>query len=315
MADLFLSVVVPVYNEEEVLQEFYNRLVKVLTAFGKPHEILFINDGSRDGTLAILKKMASADSSVKIVSFSRNFGHQVAITAGVDRAAGDAVVVIDADLQDPPELIPLLAGKWQSGFDVVYAKRKKRLHETIFKTISAKVFYRAIRMITGIDMPVDVADFRLISRRAVDALKKIRERHRYVRGLVCWIGFKQAEVTYVRDKRYAGKTKYSLPKMVGFSLEGITSFSIMPLRIATFLGFSCAIISFIYVARIFYITVVLQKTVKGWPSLMVVVLLLGGVQLIAIGLLGEYIGRIFDETKDRPLYLIEEEINTGACSE
>lgn len=310
MSNLILSIVVPVYNEEKVIDEFYGRANDVIKQLGRSCEMIFVNDGSRDATLAILKRIAAGDKGVKIISFSRNFGHQIAISAGIDYAQGDAVIVIDADLQDPPELIPSMLKKWEEGYDVVFGMREKRLGERIFKILTAKIFYRLIAFVTNVDIPSDVGDFRLMSRKAVVAFKKIKERHRFVRGLVSWLGFKQTSISYVRDKRYAGKTKYSLPRMMGFSLEGITSFSIVPLRVATYLGFACAAVSLLYMVRVLYITLFLHTTVKGWPSLMVVVLMLGGVQLISIGILGEYVGRIFDETKQRPLYLIDEEVNT-----
>lgn len=309
MNDIFLSVVAPVYNEEDVVSEFYRRLKEVMDSLNNSSEIIFVNDGSKDKTLDILRDIAKNDNRVKIISFSRNFGHQIAITAGIERAKGQAVVIIDADLQDPPEIILELIKKWQEGFDVVYAIRKLRLGEKIFKTITARLFYRLIRKITDVDIPVDVGDFRLISRKATDAFKKISESHRYVRGLISWIGFKQTGIYYARDKRYAGKTKSSLFKMVNFSLDGISSFSNLPLKLATWTGFISSALAFFYIIYSVYVKYVLNKAVQGWTSLVVIVLFLGGVQLITIGILGEYISRVYDETKRRPLYLIDEKIN------
>jgi len=301
-----ISVVVPIYNEEKVINVFNKRLIAVLKSLNKGYEILYVNDGSYDNTLKILKNIKYHTKCVKIINFSRNFGHQVAITAGIDHAKGDAVVVIDADLQDPPELIDDMVKQWEKGYEVVYAQRKRRTGENIMKTLTAKLFYRLIKQLTDIHIPVDVGDYRLMSRKAVDHLKRLREKHRYVRGMVVWIGFKQIGVKYRREPRYAGTTHYPWGKMIKFSIDGLSSFSTLPLRLATFVGFASALMAFIGIIWALYVKIVLDLAVQGWASLIVIVFFLGGVQLISIGILGEYIGRIYIESKDRPLYIIED---------
>jgi len=302
-----LSVIIPCYNEQEVLPELNRRLASALAKVGD-YEIIFINDGSKDSTLQLLKEYSFQDSRIKVINFSRNFGHQIAITAGIDFASGDAVVVMDADLQDPPEFIPELVKKWHEGYDVVYAVREKREGEALFKKATAAGFYRLIRKLTNVDIPVDTGDFRLMSRRAVNQLKLLREKNRFVRGLVSWIGFRQTGITYERDKRFAGETKYPLKKMVKFAFDGITSFSFIPLQLATYLGFTVSLLSFFYAAYAVLVKVILGTPIEGWTSLMVALMFLGGVQLIMMGLIGEYIGRIYEEVKGRPLYLVEEAI-------
>ena len=300
-----VSVVVPVYNESEVIKAFYERSSKALAAIANSdYELVFVDDGSRDDSYSQLVAFAEKDSRVRVVKFARNFGHQVAITAGMDHAGGDCVVVIDADLQDPPEVISDMVAKWRDGFDVVYGKRLDRQGESMFKLITAKVFYRVLNSMVRIDIPTDVGDFRLLSRKALNQLGQMREKDRYVRGMVAWIGMKQASVEYHREARFAGETKYPFRKMVRFALDGITSFSTVPLRLAIWLGYATSGLGFLYLATVF-----IQKlagiTVQGWATIMVAVLFLGGVQLICLGIMGEYIGRIFTEIKPRPLYVLD----------
>lgn len=304
--DFLLSVVVPVYNEELSAAESAKRLSRVLSELGCRYELLFVNDGSTDKTLDVLKSERGRNPNIKIISLTRNFGHQMAITAGMDQAKGDAVITIDGDLQDPPELIEEMLEKWREGYDVVYARRIRRLGETIFKKWAAIFFYRLVSKVSNVDIPVDVGDYRLMSRKALDAFNRIRERHRYIRGLVAWLGYKQAFVDYARDKRYAGKTKYSLMRMVNFSLDGISSFSNLPLRLVSFLGFLSALFAFFYILYALYVSLVLHTVVAGWTSVIIAVFFLGGVQLIGLGIIGEYLGMVHDESKGRPLYLVDE---------
>jgi glycosyltransferase involved in cell wall biosynthesis len=295
-------VVVPAYNEEEGLSEFHRRITAVLESLDVDWEVLYVNDGSSDGTLSVMSGFN--DPRVAIIDLSRNFGKEIAMTAGLDHARGDAVVVIDADLQDPPELIPELVKKWREGFDVVYARRTAREGETFVKKATAKLFYRSIQFLSRVKIPPDTGDFRLLSRRAVEALKLLREQHRFMKGLFAWIGYPQVAVYYRRDPRFAGKTKWNYWHLWNFALEGITSFSIGPLKIATYVGLLTAFASFIAAGVITYKTIVYGDPVRGYPSLMVVMLFLGGVQLMSLGMIGEYLGRMFNETKRRPLYLV-----------
>ena len=299
-----LSVVVPAYNEQEVLPEFHRRLAAVLDEMRITCEVVYVNDGSSDRTIDVLRALRTVDSSVTIIDLSRNFGKEAALTAGLDHAVGEAVVVIDADLQDPPELIPRLVAEWQAGFDVVYARRTARDGETPIKKLSAALFYRVIRAITKVEIPSDTGDFRLLSRRAVDALGRLREQHRFMKGLFAWIGYPQKAVPYQRDPRFAGETKWNYWKLWNFALEGITSFTIAPLKIATYVGMCVALFAFMFAAWIIYKTIMYGDPVRGYPSLMVAVLFLGGVQLLFIGVMGEYLGRLFNEAKGRPLYLV-----------
>ncbi len=300
-----LSVVVPVFNEESNIDLLYQRLVGALSALGEV-EYIFVNDGSQDQTLAKVKALREANPAVKYLSFSRNFGHQVAVTAGLDAARGEAVVIIDADLQDPPEVIPELYQKFQEGYDVVYAVRSQRRGEGFFKKITAKVFYRLLRFLTGFSIPVDVGDFRLMSRRAVDVFNRLRERHRYVRGMVSWLGFRQAGVSYVRDPRHSGVTKYSLGKMFKLATDGITSFSNVPLQFAGHLGFWISGGSLLYILYIIGMKLFTDKPVIGWASTMTAIIFFGGIQMMTLGVIGEYIGRISDEVKQRPIYIVAE---------
>jgi dolichol-phosphate mannosyltransferase len=306
LTSIEISVVVPIYNEEETIPELYRRLSGVFEKLGRAHEIIFVDDGSTDGSFELLRRLHERDHAVRLIRFSRNFGHQVAVTAGVDHASGDAIVIIDGDLQDPPETIPALIDKWQEGYDVVYAVRSRRQGESKVKAATASVFYRILKRLANIDVPVDSGDFRLISRRVAASLVSLRERNRYIRGLTSWIGYSQAGVTYERAKRYAGQTKYPLRKMIKFALDGVTSFSFVPLQLATVIGLCVAALCLAYLSYVVYLAVFSDVTVRGWPSTMVAILFLGAVQLIAIGIIGEYLGRIYDEVKQRPLYIIGE---------
>jgi glycosyltransferase involved in cell wall biosynthesis len=301
-----LSVVVPCYNEQEVLPEFHRRLSAVMVQIGLPWEVVYVNDGSSDGTLKLMHDLQAASPEVAVVDLSRNFGKEVAMTAGLDASRGDAVVVIDADLQDPPEVIPQLVAEWRNGYDMVYARRESRAGETALKKATARWFYRVIGKLSRVRIPADTGDFRLLSRRTVVALLQLREQHRFMKGLFAWVGFPQKAVMYRRDPRFAGDTKWNYWKLWNFAVEGITSFSTVPLRLATYCGIGIAVIAFAYAGWIFYKTLAYGDPVKGYPSLMVVVLFLGGGQLIGIGVLGEYLGRMFNETKNRPLYFLNE---------
>jgi dolichol-phosphate mannosyltransferase len=300
------SVVIPIYNEAEVMPTLYQRLTKVMEDVGEAYEVIFVNDGSTDASAKVLWDLRAQDARVKVVSFSRNFGHQIAITAGLDYSSGDAVIVMDGDLQDPPEVIPQLIVQWQAGNDIVFAVRKSRNGETLFKRITAALFYRVLRRLTPTEIPVDAGDFRLMSRLAVEALKPIRERNRFVRGLVGWIGFRHTSIKYMRDSRYAGVTKFPFRKMMRFALNGIFSFSFLPLQLATYLGFTVSLISFTYIVYAVWLKLFTTQLVPGWTSVIVAVLFMGGVQLVSLGIIGEYIGRIYEEVKQRPLYLVDQ---------
>jgi glycosyltransferase involved in cell wall biosynthesis len=308
-----LSVVIPAYNEEEVLPEFHKRLTSVLEEIEGACEILYVNDGSSDRTLEVLN--AFKDPRVAIIDLSRNFGKEIALTAGLDHAKGEAVVVIDADLQDPPELIPKFIEKWQEGYDVVYARRTARDGETFIKKATAKLFYRFIQGVSRVKIPEDTGDYRLLSRRAVEALKQLRETHRFMKGLFAWIGYPQIAVNYRRDPRFAGSTKWNYWHLWNFAIEGITSFTINPLKISSYLGLTTSVVSFTYALFIIYKTLVFGDPVQGYPTLMVVILFLGGVQLMSLGVIGEYLGRMFNETKHRPLYLINSFTPAGGQDE
>lgn len=300
------SIVVPVYNEEEVLREFYRRTTATLQGTKEGYEIVFVNDGSTDNTLSILRELNSLDASIKVINFSRNFGHQIAITAGMDYTVGDSVVIIDADLQDPPEVILRLIEKWKEGFDVVYAVRHERKGETVLKKLTASIFYKLIIKITNVTIPKNVGDFRLIDKKVLIALRSIREHHRFIRGLVSWVGFRQTGVTYVRDERFAGETKYPLKKMLKFAFDGITSFSFLPLQFAMYAGVFISFFSFICCVYILFLRVCTGKFIPGIAGILVSVLFIGGIQLLFLGLIGEYVGRIYDEIKQRPLYIVQE---------
>jgi dolichol-phosphate mannosyltransferase len=307
------SVVIPIYNEEEGIPELDRRLRALLEGLaqelGLVWEVVFVNDGSLDRSLALLRELAEKESRYKIISFSRNFGHQLAITAGIDRAEGDAVVVMDADLQDPPEVVREMVLRWLDGFDVVYGARMKRHGEGVFKKLTAAVFYRTLRTLTGVAIPVDTGDFRLMSRPVVLAMRALRERHRFVRGLVAWVGFRQAAVYYDRPARFAGETKYPFSKMLKFALDAVTSFSTVPLRAATWLGALAGLLALGVGAWAIYTKFFIRGVVPGWTTIMIFVAFSSSVQLIMIGVLGDYIGRAYEELKGRPLYIVAEEIN------
>ncbi len=302
-----LSVALPVFNEAENLDELKDRLVKALEATGRSWEIVFVDDGSRDGSFERMAAFAREDRRIRALRFSRNFGHQMALTAGVDAARGRVVAVMDADLQDPPELLGEMLKKVDEGYEVVYAQRTKREGESAFKLWTAHVFYRLLKRWTNVDIPVDVGDFRLMGPKAVAAFRRLRERHRFIRGMTAWVGFRQVGVPYVRPPRTRGETKFPLRKMLRFALDGLTSFSHVPLQLATWLGFLVSAFAFLYIVVVLALWI-LRINVPGWTTLMVFVLLLGGVQLMVIGVLGEYLGRIYDEVKGRPLYLVAEEV-------
>jgi len=297
------SIVAPVFNEEETLPHFYERMIAVMEKIGEPFELVLVNDGSRDGSFNLMRSLHERDQRVRVVNFSRNFGHQIAISAGLDYAQGQAVVIIDSDLQDPPEVIPELIARWKAGAEVVYAQRETRSGETKFKLITAAAFYRLIGRITSVDIPRNVGDFRLMDSRVVDALVSMREHHRFMRGLSAWVGFRQEAVLYNRHERYAGTTKYPLAKMIRFSMDAITSFSHFPLQLATTLGFVLAGISLlgIVVAAILRL---FTGAIVGQASTLIIVLFMGGIQLIFLGIIGEYLGRIYDEVRARPLYIV-----------
>ncbi|MEW6276500.1 MAG: glycosyltransferase family 2 protein [Bacillota bacterium] len=301
-----ISIIVPMYNEAENIGPFYERLRKVLDEIGEPYEIICVNDGSTDATLEKLLKLREKDQNVKVIDFSRNFGKEIALTAGLDFSSGMAIIPIDADLQDPPELIPHLVAKWKEGYEVVYATRKSRHGESWFKKLAAHAFYRLAEKIMDINIPRDTGDFRLMDRSVVEALKALRERNRFMKGLFAWVGFKQAAVHYEREPRHKGKTKWNYFKLCNLAIEGITSFSYVPLRLATYVGLVVALLAFLYAAYIVMVTLIYGNPVPGWPSLVTIVLFLGGVQLICTGILGEYIGRIYNEVKQRPVYMVRQ---------
>jgi len=298
-------VVVPAFNEESNVESMHRRLSEALEGVVDEFEVIFVDDGSSDGTWGIVNDLAARDPRVCGIRFARNFGHQAALTAGVDAANGRAVVIIDGDLQDPPEVIPEMVARWREGAEVVYGQREEREGETWFKLTTAALFYRILRGITNVEIPVDTGDFRLMGPRAVEAFRSLPERNRFIRGLVSWIGFEQVAVRYKRQARLQGDTKFPVRKMLRFALDGITSFSFLPLRLATWTGFAVSMLAFFYIA----VVIVLKAagiSWSGYSSLMASILFLGGVQLVMIGIMGEYLGRIFDEVKRRPLYLVGE---------
>jgi glycosyltransferase involved in cell wall biosynthesis len=302
-----ISILIPAYNEEEVLDILYTRL-DALAKETKDYdfEFLFVNDGSKDETLTLIRQYAKKDERVSYVNLSRNFGKEIAMIAGLDYVTGDATVLIDADLQDPPELIPEMIKYWEEGYDDVYAKRNSREGETWLKKTSSKLFYTILEKSTRVPIQKDTGDFRLLDRRAVEALKQFRESERYTKGMFSWIGFYKKEVTYDRDPRAAGITKWNYSRLINFAIDGITSFTTAPLRFSTYTGFIVSIVAFLYLAYLIIRTLFFGSDLEGYPSTLAVILFLGGVQLLSLGIIGEYIGRIFNETKQRPLYLIEE---------
>lgn len=300
-----LSVVVPVYNEREVLPEFHRRVCAVLATLGMNSQVIYVNDGSTDGTLDVIHGLDAQEVRVQLVDLSRNFGKEIALTAGLDHADSDAVIVIDADLQDPPELIPELIAHWLDGYDVVYAKRTQRDGEGMVKKATAFLFYRLMQKMSRVAIPEDTGDFRLLSRRAVDAIKQLREQHRFMKGLFAWIGYPQKAVPYRRAGRFAGTTKWNYWKLWNFALEGITSFTGGPLKVATYAGLLSAVGALSYGAYFAVRTLLYGNPVPGYPSLVVIILFLGGIQLLSIGIMGEYLARMFDESKKRPLYFLK----------
>jgi polyisoprenyl-phosphate glycosyltransferase len=302
-----ITILIPAYNEEEVLEPLFKRLDE-LADKNKDYdfEFLFVDDGSRDKTLEIIKDYAKKDERVAYISLSRNFGKEIAMSAGFDRVTGDAMVIIDADLQDPPELIPEMLKYWEEGYEDVYAKRESRDGETWFKKFTSTMYYRILQKSTRIPIQVDTGDFRLLDKRCVEALQHIRESQRYTKGMFSWIGFKKKEITYKRDPRVAGKTKWNYSKLINFAIDGITSFTTAPLRLATFVGLFVSLFSFVFVVIVLIRTLFLGDAIVGYSSMMAVILFLGGVQLLSLGIIGEYLGRIFNETKNRPLYFVGE---------
>jgi glycosyltransferase involved in cell wall biosynthesis len=305
-----VSVVAPIYNEDALIEEFYARVCAALE--GLPFELVLVDDGSTDGSPMALERIAAADPRVRVVFLSRNFGHQTALTAGLDHARGDAVVMLDADLQDPPELISTMLDHWRAGCDVVYAVREQRDGESRFKLSTARWFYKLFDKLAQVELQHNSGDFRLLDRRALDALLSMRERNRFLRGMTVWVGYTQAAVPYHRDPRYAGETKYTLPKMLRFSLDAISSFSHRPLQLATLLGFLISTLAFIAIPVVVVLRI-LGSYLPGFSALTILVLLLGGIELIAIGIIGEYVGRIYDEVKGRPLYLVRARRNMPAA--
>lgn len=301
-----ISIVAPVFNESQTLTEFYRRIVNVMDSCQDTWEILLVDDGSTDGSTEIIRELARKDPRVRPIIFARNFSHQIAVTAGLDYSRGQAVVIIDSDLQDPPEVIPDLLNRWKEGNEVVYAVRTEREGENWFKLITAKAFYRIIYKITDVNIPLDTGDFRLLDRKVVDVLCKMREKHRFLRGMSSWVGFRQTGVSYRRSARFAGETKYPIRKMIRLALNAITSFSYFPLQLATYLGFISAGLSLLFIPVVIILRSLGSQEFSGQASTLIAVLFLGGVQLISLGILGEYIGRLYDEAKGRPLYIVRE---------
>ena len=300
-----LSLIVPVYNELDTLPEFHRRATAALQGCCESYEIIFIDDGSRDGSLDALRELAGSDDHVRVISFSRNFGHQTAVTAGMNYSSGEAVIVIDGDLQDPPELIPQLLARWREGYQVVYAVRRTR-REHVIKRAAYRVFYRLLRSLSYVEMPLDAGDFAIMDRRVVDLLNEMPERNRFVRGIRAWVGFRQTGLEYDRDPRFAGESKYPFGKLLRLAYDGVVSYSFVPLRMVTQLGFLISLAAFAMILYLIGLRIFYGTLLVGWTSTIVVILFLGGVQLVALGILGEYVGRIFDEVKRRPLYVVRE---------
>jgi glycosyltransferase involved in cell wall biosynthesis len=300
------SIAVPVYNEVDSLPELYPRVRAVMESLGESWELILIDDGSTDGSTEVIRSLSSEDNRVRPVIFARNFGHQIAITAGLDHSRGEVVIIMDADLQDPPEVIADLVGKWREGYEVVYAVREERVGESWFKKVTAAFFYRLINRITDVNIPLDTGDFRLLDRKVVDTLNTMRERHRFPRGMVAWVGFRQIGVPYKRAARYAGETKYPFSKMLRLALNAITGFSYFPLQLATYFGFVCAGASALAIPVVIVLRLAGNQAFFGQATTLIAVLFLGGVQLISLGILGEYVGRLYDEVKGRPLYIVRE---------
>ncbi len=308
MSETVCSILVPMYNEEEVIEETYHRLKNVMDKIGESYELVFVNDGSKDKSAQIISELVKTDENIRLIDFSRNFGHQIAVTAGLDYVQGQAIVIIDADLQDPPEVIPQMLEKWREGYDVVYGKRLKRQGETAFKKASAHVYYRILGALTDGNIPRDTGDFRLIDRKVCEAIKRLPEKNRFLRGMVNWVGFNQVAVEYVRDERWAGETKYPLKKMLKFAADGIFSFTYKPLKLATYIGLFLSVIGFIYLLVVLFQKLFTDTALTGWASIMAVSLVFHGITLVILGIIGEYIGRIYEEVKGRPLYIVKETI-------
>ncbi len=305
-----ISVVVPCFNEIEIIESSYKKLIDFKKKIiNYDIEIIFIDDGSKDSTRELLKDLIKNESGIKIIGFSRNFGHQIAVTAGIENSSGDAIVIIDADLQDPPEVIHKMIEKWESGYDVVYGTRNKRKGETWFKLTTANLFYKILNKLSDVNIPVNTGDFRLIDKKVSEVLKLMTEKDRFLRGMISWVGFKQISIIYDRDERIAGETKYPLKKMIKFAFDGIISFSTRPLQIAIYFGFFTSFFAFLGILYSIYQRFFTNQWIEGWTALFFSILFFGGLQLIFIGILGEYIGRIYIQTKQRPLYIIEEVIN------
>lgn len=300
------SIIIPIFNEEGNINKLYERLKSVIKNLNTDIEYVFINDGSKDRSIELIKELASKDSNVKYINFSRNFGHQIAVTAGLDMASGNRIVIIDADLQDPPELIIDMYNKMDEGYEVVYAKRKARKGESWLKKFTAKMFYRILKSITSVNIPVDTGDFRIMDRKIVDALKQMPEQQKFLRGQISWIGFNQTYIEYERDERFAGETGYTYKKMIRFALDGITSFSNFPLKFASICGFIVSGIAFVVMLYALYSRFISKDYIEGWTSIIISVLFLGGIQLISIGIIGEYISRLSSNVRNRPLYIIRE---------
>lgn len=300
------SIIIPIYNEEDNIQLLHQRLKKVMDSLGGTYEFVFVNDGSKDKSIELIRKLSTENGYIKYIDLSRNFGHQIAVTAGLDLCAGDRIVIIDADLQDPPELIVDMAKMMEEGYEVVYAKRKKRKGESWFKLITASVFYKILRSITSIDIPLNTGDFRMIDRKIVEVLKKMPEQNKFLRGQISWIGFRQNFVEYDRDERHAGETGYPLKKMLKFALDGITAFSDTPLKFVFNMGLIVFFLSFLMIIYTLYSWLFLDTTVQGWSSIMVSILFIGGIQMIGIGIIGEYLSRVSNNVKNRPLYIVRD---------
>ena len=302
-----LSIIIPCFNEEEVISETFKRILKIASEITYLDiEIIFVDDGSKDLTPVLLQNFVNKKNFVKAIFLSRNFGHQIAVTAGLDSSKGDAVVIIDADLQDPPEVIHEMILEWEKGYDVVYGKRIDRKGESIFKKLTAKMFYRILNMLSDVYIPLDTGDFRLISKNVVQNLKQMPEKDRFLRGMISWVGFRQTAIKYHRDKRFAGVSKYPLRKMLRFASDGILSFSTKPLQISIGLGMVSSFLSLLVICYALFLRIFTNIWVEGWTALMIAVLFIGGIQLLCIGILGNYIGRIYDESKNRPLYLVRQ---------
>ena len=301
-----ISVIIPVFNEEKNIQNLYDRLSQVMQNLNVTYELIFVNDGSKDASIGLIKVLSKKNKEVKYIDFSRNFGHQIAVTAGLDKTSGNAVVIIDADLQDPPELIAEMYQKRKEGFEVIYAKRKNRKGESFLKLMTAKLFYRILSKMTSISIPVDTGDFRMIDKKIVEVLREMPEKNKYLRGQISWVGFNQTFVEYDRQERQAGATGYTYRKMLHFALDGITAFSDVPLKVVTYFGFMVSIIAFFVAIYALLAKFVWENSVPGWTSLMIAILFIGGIQMIAIGIIGEYLSRMNHNIRNRPLYIIRE---------